>query len=197
MARVSGLTEDQETSPFAFTQIFRGYNPGGFDASTVTPGRSEWDSVPRGGPSAPPLSFLTVSHIHHAEGSAATSESMDTLSRESIASSEYAFPRQRRSPNYLIQAAEALEEQASSLRQLASRRSSLDLDVYGVQQHAPLPPQMSQPSNLNQLPFGAPPDPILGLPYQFDLSTIIRPDGTLRTGYMPTGEPGTWDVNMM
>ncbi|KAK3615661.1 hypothetical protein LTR56_026453 [Elasticomyces elasticus] len=78
---------------------------------------------------------------------------------------------------------EALEEQASSCRQLAFQRLNINLDVYGVLQHALLPQQMSQPSNLNQLAFGAP----LGLPYQFDPSTTFRPDDTLKTGYMPTG----------
>ncbi|KAK5697537.1 hypothetical protein LTR97_007675 [Elasticomyces elasticus] len=188
----------QDISPFAFTQTFRGYTPGGFDDSNVTAGHSEWGSVPRGGSGGPPLRSLTTTSLtfqrhapeDHVLNSAPTSET-------GITGSAYSNSRQRRPPAKLIEDAEALEEEASSLRQLAHRRSSFDSNVYNAQQHILPSQQMSQPSNPDQLAFGASPTSMVGSPYQFDPSTIFRPDGTLRTGLTPTGGAyGAWDVHM-
>ncbi|KAK4888994.1 hypothetical protein LTR27_012170 [Elasticomyces elasticus] len=101
------------------------------------------------------------------------------------------------SPKHLIQEAEALEEKASSLRQLAHRRQTMNASVHDVQQHVALPQQMSQPSNPNQLAFGELPTLKSGWAYQFDPLTIFHPDGTLRTGLTSSGgEFGTWDPDI-
>ncbi|KAK4903076.1 hypothetical protein LTR27_000004 [Elasticomyces elasticus] len=132
-----------------------------------------------------------------------------------------------RSPGHLIQEAEVLEEKAGVLRQLASLRLHDEaVRVHNeVQRHheqqqqqhyhhhhhvLPLPSSQqprSHPSNPNQAAFGGP-SPALSMSsgpecwpsrYQFDASTIFRPDGvTLRTGLTSRGgEFGNWDhVNM-
>ncbi|KAK5709468.1 hypothetical protein LTR17_019743 [Elasticomyces elasticus] len=114
---------------------------------------------------------------------------MDTFSQESIASF--------RSPEHLIQAAEALEERAPSPLRLALRSLSHGPSVHDVQQHASLPKQISHPNSPKQVTFGALPALESGMPYEFDLHTILRPDGTLKTGSTSTGgEDQTWDVDM-
>ncbi|KAK5676524.1 hypothetical protein LTS10_010825 [Elasticomyces elasticus] len=188
----------QDISPFAFTQTFRGYTPGGFNDSNVTAGRSEWGSVPRGGMRGPPLRSLTATSQtyrrpapeDHVPSSALTSET-------GITGPGYSNARQRRSPAKLLEDADALEEEASSLRKLAHRRRSFDSNVQSVQQHILPSQQMSQPSSPDQLAFGASPTSMFGSPYQFDPSTIFRPDGTLKTGLTPNGGMyGAWDVHM-
>ncbi|KAK3633279.1 hypothetical protein LTR56_002516 [Elasticomyces elasticus] len=128
-----------------------------------------------------------------------------------------------RSPGHLIQEAQGLEERAGVLRQLASLQIHDDAmrvrnEVQRHQEqrqyhHHILPRPASQqprshPSNPNQAAFGcvvAPASMVSAGPglgpsrYQFDASTIFRPDGvTLRTGLTPRGgEFGTWDVDNM
>ncbi|KAK5712833.1 hypothetical protein LTR15_011826 [Elasticomyces elasticus] len=126
-----------------------------------------------------------------------------------------------RLPGHLIQEAEALEAKAGGMRQLASLRIRDDaMRVHReVQQHEEqrqqkahvhsqsLQQPRSRPSNPNQAAFGvASPASMMSAGsgcwrsrYQFDASTIFRPDGvTLRTGLTSRGgEFGTWDhVNM-
>ncbi|KAK5733345.1 hypothetical protein LTS12_026967, partial [Elasticomyces elasticus] len=184
----------QDVSPFAFTETFRGYNPGRFDDSTVTTGRSEWGSVPHGGSGTPPLRSVTMSQISrrpaqedHPFGTV-TSETMDTFSQLSTADARPIQSRWRRSPEHLIEAAEALEERASSLRELARRIQSIDSTHHGVQQHVPPPQQMVQPSSPSRLAFGALLTAVAEMSYQFEPTTIFRSDGTLRTGITPTGK---------
>ncbi|KAK5745292.1 hypothetical protein LTR17_001453 [Elasticomyces elasticus] len=188
----------QNISPFAFTQTFRGYNPGGFDDSNVTAGRSEWGSVPRGGMGGPPLrSLTTTSQTYRKPAPEDHVLSSELTSETGITGAGYSNARQRRSPAKLLEDADTLEEEASSLRKLAHRRQSFDSNVQSVQQHILASQQMSQPSNPDQLAFGASPTSMIGSPYQFDPSTIFCPDGTLKTGLTPTGGAyGAWDVHM-
>ncbi|KAK3616472.1 hypothetical protein LTR56_025940 [Elasticomyces elasticus] len=174
----------QDVSPFAFTETFRGYNPGGFDDSTVTTGFSEWGSVPHDSSGGPPLRSFTMSQISRRParedypfGSTVTSETMDTFSQLSTADAGPIHSRRRISSEHLIEAAEALEERASSPRQLARRSQAIDSTHYGVQQHVPPPQQMVQPSNPNQLAFGALLTSVAEMPYQFDPTTIFHPEG--------------------
>ncbi|KAK4902409.1 hypothetical protein LTR49_027073, partial [Elasticomyces elasticus] len=192
----------QDVSPFTFTETFRGYNPGGFDDSTVTTSRIEWGSGPYGSSGGPPLRSLTMSQISrrpaqkdHPFGSTIASETMDPFSQLSIADAGPIHCGRHRSPEHLIEAAEALEERASWLRQLAHRSQTIDSTHYGVQQHVPPLQQVVQPSNPNQLAFGALLTSVAEMPYQFDPTTIFHPDGTLRTGITPTGEYQTWDMD--
>ncbi|KAK4909050.1 hypothetical protein LTR49_022149 [Elasticomyces elasticus] len=169
----------QDISPLAFTRTFRGYTSDGIDGSPVTTGSTEWVPVPCGGSGEPPITSFTMSR---------TSQAMHTAARHF---------RWRKSPEHLVKAAEALEERATPLRRLALRSPSHGINDHRVQQHASLPQQMSQPSNPSQVAFGTLPASESGMQYQFDLSTILRPDGTLKTGFTPTGgEVQTWDIDM-
>ncbi|KAK3616556.1 hypothetical protein LTR56_025886 [Elasticomyces elasticus] len=129
-------------------------------------------------------------------GSTVTSETMDTFSQLSTADAGLIHSRWRISSEHLIEAAEALEERASWLRQLARRSQTIDSTHYGVQQHVPPPQQMVQPSNPNQLAFGARLTSVAEALQQSDATTIFHSDGTLRTGITPTGEYQTWDMDM-
>ncbi|TKA72227.1 hypothetical protein B0A55_07303 [Friedmanniomyces simplex] len=103
-------------------------------------------------------------------------------------------------PDHLIHAAEALEEQAPSLRELAFRRGSLDTSAYELQQQ--LVPQSQQmlnfsgPNDPDQMIFGAFSAELSYPPYQFDSSTLSTPDATL--GTVSTGATdgyGLWDLD--
>ncbi|KAK6380040.1 hypothetical protein LTR81_027719 [Elasticomyces elasticus] len=196
---VSPLTNvTQDISSFAFTQTFSGYTSDGIHGSPVIAGPTEWGSVPCGRLGETPITSFTMSQTSRSHAhSTVASETMDTFSHGSIACSGYSHSRWRRSPENLIEAAEAKVEQTTSTRQLALRSPSHGINGHRVQQHASLPQQMSQPSNPNQVAFGTLPALELGMPYQFDLSTILRPDGTLKTDFTPTGgEDQTWDIEM-
>ncbi|KAK3618325.1 hypothetical protein LTR56_024719 [Elasticomyces elasticus] len=184
----------QEISPFPFTQTFRGYTSDGIDGSPVTIDPTEWGPVP----CQPPITTSTMSLTSRSHAySTVRSDTMDMFSQGSIASSGYSHSRWRRSPEQLIEAAEAFEERATLLRRLALRSPSHGRNGHRVQQDALLPQQMPQPSNPDLVAFGTLPAIESGVLYEFDLSTILRPDGTLKTGFTPTGgEDRTWDIDM-
>ncbi|KAK5674138.1 hypothetical protein LTS10_013123 [Elasticomyces elasticus] len=201
-----------ETSPFAFTEAFHRHQLGVNDSSPVTAGPSEWSSIPRAAAGGQPLSSMTASqmlgrftaHGSRIPGSTPTtaSGSISTFSGGSIAESVRNYSRQQ-SPDLLIQAAEALEDEASSLRQIAHHRQSLRTNMQGFEDYgaygAPSQPMLNftQPSNHNQVAFGAPPSLSSETPYQFDPLTMFRWDGSLKSGYTPPGvEYGMEDAGL-
>ncbi|KAK3645159.1 hypothetical protein LTR56_009208 [Elasticomyces elasticus] len=202
-----------ETSPFAFTQAFRGHQLGGNDGSPVTKAPNERGSVPLSNAGDPPLTSMTTNQTlgnpmqgNQLPGSNPTtrSGSIGTFSRGSIADTA-GYSRQQ-SPDRLLRIADALETEASSLRRLAhyqqvddlegqasslrllsqqqqnTRTSMEGFEEYGGPAQAML--NYEQGSDPNWVTFGDP--TISEAPYQFDPS-ILRPDGTLRTGFTPPG----------
>ncbi|KAK5728700.1 hypothetical protein LTR15_001839 [Elasticomyces elasticus] len=133
------------------------------------------------------------------------SGSIGALSGSRIANSTGRYSRQQ-SPDRLLRIADALETEASSLRRLAhyqemddlegqasslrllsqqqqiTRTSMEGFEEYGGPAQAML--NYKQGSDPNWVTFGGP--PTSETPYQFDPS-ILRPDGTLRTGFTPPG----------
>ncbi|KAK4953544.1 hypothetical protein LTR10_008142 [Elasticomyces elasticus] len=201
-----------ETSPFAFTQAFRGPQPGANDGSPVTTAPNEWISVPPSSAGGLPLASMTTSQTlgrsmqgGQIPGSTPTtaSGSIGAFSGSSIANSTGRYSRQQ-SPDRLLRIANALETEASSLRRLAhyqemddlegqasslrllsqqqqiTRTSMEGFEEYGGPAQAML--NYEQGSDPNWVTFGGP--PVSETPYQFDPS-ILRPDGTLRTGFTP------------
>ncbi|TKA60953.1 hypothetical protein B0A55_11829 [Friedmanniomyces simplex] len=148
--------------------------------------------------------------------------SSDSMGHSSQQDPESSWPddrHQHRSPDRLIKDAEELEEQATSLRQLALRRRSLDMNAQAPQHQLTqqqisqqqLPQQQlshqqmsqqdhmmhfAQPSVPDQMTFGAYPSEPSYTPYYFHSFTMYRPDGTLETGSTPGIEDyGMWDIS--
>ncbi|KAK3622745.1 hypothetical protein LTR22_024679 [Elasticomyces elasticus] len=101
---------------------------------------------------------------------------MDTFGQLSTADTGPIHSRWRTSSEHLIEAAEALEERASSIRQLARRSQTIGSTRDNVQQHVPPPQQMVQPSKPNQLALGALLTSVAEMPHQFDPTTIFHSD---------------------
>ncbi|KAK0269847.1 hypothetical protein LTR35_014523 [Friedmanniomyces endolithicus] len=209
----------EEPSPFAFTQQVT-YLPGPITASPTTTSTSHWSQVSQGPPLDMSMAVRTVSGPSQWEQAPVSAVTVSSDSNE-YSSHQYLdslWPNKRlqhRSPERLIHDAEELEQQASSLRQLALRRRSLDTSARTSQeqmsQHQLIPPQpvkrrLSQQEQMMQhlaLPsdpldptFSAcPPEPPYAS-YNFDLSTMYQPDGTIDPALNPnpTGY-GLWEVN--
>ncbi|KAK5742246.1 hypothetical protein LTR17_003487 [Elasticomyces elasticus] len=211
-----------ETSPFAFTQAFRGHQLGINDGSPVTTAPNEWSSVPLSNAGDPPLTSMTTNQTlgipmqgNQLPGSNPTtrSGSIGTFSRGSIATSA-GYSRQQ-TPDRLLRIADALETEASSLRRLAhyqqvddlegqasslrllsqqqqSTRTSMEgFEEYGGSAQTML--NYEQGSDPNWVTFGGP--TMSEAPNEFDPS-ILRPDGTFRTGYTPPGgDYGMMDID--
>ncbi|KAK0356144.1 hypothetical protein LTR02_012961 [Friedmanniomyces endolithicus] len=214
-------TAPQERPTSIFTQRFA-HSQAPPMSSPTTHGASRWSSTSHGPPLNTAKAARTVSHPASREQaplSAATpsSDSTDHSSHQDPDSSWSNNRHQHRSPDRLIHDAEELEEQATSLRQLALRRRSLDMSartsVRRMSQHQPQPQpqqppprrQVSQqeqmmqfalPSNPLETSFGAYSSQPSYASYNFDLSTMYQPDGTLdpRVNPNPT-DFGLWDVN--
>ncbi|KAK5687513.1 hypothetical protein LTS10_001651 [Elasticomyces elasticus] len=215
-----------ERSPFAFTQAFRGHQPGVNDGSPVTTAPSEWSSIPVPSAGDLPLASLTTNQIlgrsmlrNQLPGSTPTpttaSGSTGTFSGGSVANSAGRNSRPQ-SPHRLVRIAEALETEASTFRRLAHHRQMEDLQgqasslrllsqqrqsnrtsMEGYEDYGGLAQSMvnyEQGSDSNWITFG---DPAMSeTPFQFDPSTILRPDGTLRSGYTPPGvDYGMTDID--
>ncbi|KAK1093621.1 hypothetical protein LTR48_001938, partial [Friedmanniomyces endolithicus] len=211
-------TAPEEPSPFAFTQHVT-HLQGSIRACPTTSSTSQWSQVSQG----PPLDTLMAARTM--SGSTQREQAPMSAVTASSDSSEYwrhqdlesPWPNKRlqdRSPERLIHDAEELEMQATSLRQLALRRRSVDRSArtsheqtsryqHTLQQmpRRPLSQQeqmmtFTLPSQPLESTFGAYPSQPTYASYNFDLSTMYQPDGTLdpRVNPNPT-DYGLWDVN--
>ncbi|KAK0281701.1 hypothetical protein LTR35_007382 [Friedmanniomyces endolithicus] len=209
----------QERPPSVSTQRFA-HGSAPTMSSPTTNSASQWSP----GSQSPPLSTAkaarTVSRPTAQEQAPLSAAPPSSYSMEyaSQQDSDISWSNNRhlhRSPDRLIHDAEELEDQATSLRQLALRRRSLDFSARTSQQHMPRhqpasqqqtsqrpPSQQEQmmhfalPSNPHESPFSAYPSQPSYASYNFDLSTMYRADGTLdpRLNPNPT-DYGLWDVN--
>ncbi|KAK0248286.1 hypothetical protein LTS09_016545 [Friedmanniomyces endolithicus] len=212
-------TAPEELSPFAFTQQVT-HLQGSIRACPTTSSTSQWSQVSQGSPLDTLMAARTMSGSTQREQApmsavTASSDSNEIWRHQDL---EGPWPNKRlqdRSPERLIHDAEELEEQATSLRELALRRRSVDTSArtsheqtsrhQHIQQHTPRRPLSRQEQMMNfALPsqplestFGAtyPTQPTYAS-YNFDLSTMYQPDGTLdpRVNPNPT-DYGLWDVN--
>ncbi|KAK5742800.1 hypothetical protein LTR17_003048 [Elasticomyces elasticus] len=213
-----------EKSPFAFTQASHGNQPSITDGSPATTAPNEWESVPFSSGGGLPLASMTISQTlgrptqsNHLPGSTPTtaSGSIGTFGGGSIPNFAGRNSRQQ-SPNRLLRTAEILETEASTIRRLAHHRQMDDLQgqasslrllsqqrqsnrtsMEGFEDYGGLAQSMvnyEQGSDSNWVTFG---DPAMSeTPFQFDPSMILRPDGTLRTGYTPPGgDYGMTDID--
>lgn len=162
-------------------------------SSCVATDSSEWSFTFRHSGGGPPLKTMAASQANSrraqsgrppSNSATMVSDTVNTRSQRSIAGSWPVYSRQRTSNDHLIQTAEALEEQATSLRQLACRQRKQLIQLQ----------QIPQPSNPDQTVFGGMATPSSGPPYHFDPSTTF-PNGTLTTSLAPRVEGyGTWDM---
>ncbi|KAK4910562.1 hypothetical protein LTR49_020766 [Elasticomyces elasticus] len=167
----------QDRSPFIFTETFYSHDSDANYGSSSATGSNEGSSIPRHGGSGPPLTILTATQAGPMptqsgqpprSSATMTSDTVDTSSQRSTAGSWPVYPNQHSGQDPFIQVAEALEEQANSLRQVARHRQSLDLhesQLYMLQLQ-----QTPQPSNPDQVAFSAMPD-ASAPPYHFNPST--------------------------
>ncbi|KAK5126648.1 hypothetical protein LTR85_009582 [Meristemomyces frigidus] len=192
---MSALPSDL-TSPFAFnTSVLRHRSTNDESPTTVSP--EDWSYIPHSNasmhsyhnvPPAPPGSQNRSYHIPHPALSNVTAGSMDWNRRNSNEwwSNE---PGNAQASAELITAAEALEDQAQSLRRQAARQQSSESE--GVRSQT-----------VSQSPHSKGPmqatfyDPILRPPSQFDASVYFHPDGSLRSGLTPgiNQFPSTWSM---
>ncbi|KAK4908238.1 hypothetical protein LTR49_022838 [Elasticomyces elasticus] len=191
-----------DCSPFPFTKTFHGHDPGVKCGSSTATGSSEWSVIPCYSGAGPPLTTFTATQtgLRPTQSgqplrsrASMTSDIVDTSGQRGIAGSWPLHLTQHRGKDHLIKIAEALEEQATWLGQLARipRVPGLHESQLGMLQLQ----EISQPSDPNQVVFGALPTSSV-LPYQFNPTTMSRPDGTFGTGFAPRIEGyGTWDAD--
>ena len=198
-SNTSPQPQQNMSPPFAFDS--NAASNGESRSATTSTSSGQWGFLRHAPPvTTSPYSYAVPTHnpgmqMQSSTGTTA-SGSFGVASRKSSEDPETDDRRARRSPSQLIQAAEALEEQANSLRGLALRRQSFDT---GMQVPPPRTSQFGQwdagshqaGAYTNPNAFSSTDPNAL---YDFDPATFFRQDGSLRSGLTPgTNEYASWD----